>query len=114
MNRRSRHRSKRIAAWCAVCVIVGALGVACLGLGSGRHYIEVRNLGSDTMLEVGFAWAEAYDKVNDHVVVSLSGGGSGTGIAELIAGQIHLANSSRKLKDAERKRADDDEESRPA
>ena len=66
----------------------------------------MRNLGSDTMLEVGFAWAEAYDKVNDHVVISLSGGGSGTGIAELIAGQIHIANSSRRLKDVERKRAE--------
>jgi phosphate transport system substrate-binding protein len=73
---------------------------------SGKQHVEVRNLGSDTMLEVGFAWAEAYDKVNDHVVVSLSGGGSGTGIAELIAGQIHIANSSRRLKDVERKRAE--------
>jgi phosphate transport system substrate-binding protein len=73
---------------------------------SGKHHVEIRNLGSDTMLEVGFAWAETYDKVNDHVVVSLSGGGSGTGIAELIAGQIHIANSSRRLKDVEKKRAE--------
>lgn len=66
-----------------------------------RHYTEVRNLGSDTMLEVAGAWAEAYDKVTDHIVVSVSGGGSGTGIAALIAGKIDLANASRKLKKEE-------------
>lgn len=70
------------------------------------RYTEVRNLGSDTMLEVAGAWAEAYDKVTDHVVVSVSGGGSGTGIASLITGKIDLANSSRKLKKEELLRAE--------
>lgn len=88
----------------ACALIVCLLFAACWP--SGRHHVEIRNLGSDTMLEVGFAWAEAYDKINDHVVVSLSGGGSGTGIAELIAGNVHIANSSRRLKDGERKRAE--------
>jgi len=36
--------------------------------------------------------------VTDRVVVTVSGGGSGTGVAALIAGKIDLANSSRKLK----------------
>ncbi len=58
------------------------------------------------MLEVAGAWAEAYDKVAEHSVITVSGGGSGTGIAALIAGSIDLANSSRKLKDKERKRAE--------
>lgn len=70
------------------------------------RYTEVRNLGSDTMLEVAGAWAEAYDKVTDHIVVSVSGGGSGTGIAALIAGKIDLANSSRALKPEELARAE--------
>lgn len=78
------------------------LSAAC---GGPRRYTEVRNLGSDTMLEVAGAWAEAYDQRTDHIVVSVSGGGSGTGIAALIAGKIDLANSSRRLKDGERKRA---------
>ncbi len=79
----------------------------CLGgcwRGATQH-TEVRNLGSDTMLEVAGAWAEAYDQISDHVVVSVSGGGSGTGIAALIAGKIDLANSSRKLKPEELARA---------
>lgn len=71
-----------------------------------RERVEIRNLGSDTMLEVAGAWAEAYDKIEQHATVTVSGGGSGTGIAALIAGKIDLANSSRKLKDNERKHAE--------
>lgn len=72
---------------------------------SESSYVEVCNKGSDTMLEVAGAWAEAYDKVTDHIVISVSGGGSGTGIANVISGSIDLANSSRKLKPSEDKRA---------
>jgi phosphate transport system substrate-binding protein len=75
------------------------LAVACSR--RGPDFREVRNLGSDTMLEVAGAWAEAYDGVQSDVVVSVSGGGSGTGIAALIAGTVDLANSSRRLKQAE-------------
>lgn len=89
-----------------------ALGVSLLAglsacfLRASRTHVEVRNLGSDTMLEVAGAWAEAFDKIDDHIAVTVSGGGSGTGIAALIAGKIDLANSSRKLKDSEKKRAE--------
>jgi len=72
---------------------------------AGAH-AEVRNLGSDTMLEVAGAWAEAFDKLDEPIAVTVSGGGSGTGIAAMIAGSIDLANSSRKMKDGERKRAE--------
>lgn len=83
------------------------MGLAGLAASCGRakQYDEVRNLGSDTMLEVSGAWAEAFDKVNHQIVVTVSGGGSGTGIARLISGSIDLANSSRQLKDGEFKRA---------
>lgn len=79
--------------------VVSTLAPSC-GFGP-RNYTEVRNLGSDTMLEVAGAWAEAYDKVTDRIVVSVSGGGSGTGIAALIAGKIDLANASRSIKPEE-------------
>ncbi len=86
---------------------VAALVATCVLLPRGeRRYTEVRNLGSDTMLEVAGAWAEAYDAISDRIVVSVSGGGSGTGIAALIAGKIDLANSSRKLKPEELARAE--------
>jgi phosphate transport system substrate-binding protein len=75
-----------------------ALLTAC---GGGAKKIELQNLGSDTMLEVAGAWAEAYHTVQPDVVVSVSGGGSGHGIAQLIGGEVDIANSSRKLKDKE-------------
>jgi phosphate transport system substrate-binding protein len=44
------------------------------------------------------AWAEAYQKVSPDVRVSVSGGGSGTGIAALVNGTTDIANASRKIK----------------
>lgn len=57
--------------------------------------------GSDTMLNIGTAWAEAFMDENPMVEVSIQGGGSGTGIAALINGTVDLANSSRDIKDEE-------------
>jgi phosphate transport system substrate-binding protein len=100
------HRWRRGIALASAASFVAAGTLAVGGCTRGeRRYQEVRNLGSDTMLEVAGAWAEAYDKVTDHIVVSVSGGGSGTGIAAVIVGKIDLANSSRKLKKEELARA---------
>ncbi len=57
--------------------------------------------GSDTMVNLAQAWAEAYAAVEPGVRVEVSGGGSGVGIAALIRGSADLANSSRDLKGAE-------------
>lgn len=57
--------------------------------------------GSDTMVNVAQAWAEAYKKVAPHVNVEVSGGGSGQGIAALIKGTIEICNSSRNMKSEE-------------
>lgn len=57
--------------------------------------------GSDTMVNLAQAWAEAYAPVKPGVRVEVSGGGSGVGIAALIRGSADLANSSRDLKGAE-------------
>lgn len=57
--------------------------------------------GSDTMVNLAQAWAEAYATVEPRVRVEVSGGGSGVGIAALIRGSADLANSSRDLKPSE-------------
>lgn len=57
--------------------------------------------GSDTMVNLAQAWAEAYAKVEPGVRVEVSGGGSGVGVAALIRGSADLANSSRDLKASE-------------
>ncbi len=53
------------------------------------------------MVNLALAWAEQYQKVQPGVSLSVSGGGSGTGIASLINGTTDLANASRKIKDEE-------------
>jgi len=68
---------------------------------------EIQNKGSDTLVNVAQAWAEAYQEVNPDVAVAVSGGGSGTGIAALINGTVDIANASRQMKDKEIKMADE-------
>ena len=54
----------------------------------------IQNKGSDTLLTVAQAWAEAYPAVNPNVSVAISGGGSGTGASAGVAGTSGAAGSS--------------------
>jgi phosphate transport system substrate-binding protein len=64
------------------------------------------NVGSDTMVNLALAWAEAYHELHPEVSVSVTGGGSGTGIAALINGSTDVANASRQMKEEEREEAE--------
>jgi len=66
--------------------------------GGGEQRMLIQNKGSDTLVNVAQAWAEAYQEVNSKVVVAVSGGGSGTGFAALINGTVDIANASRSIK----------------
>lgn len=69
---------------------------------------EVRYLaikGSDTMVHLVSGWAEEFMKLHPGVELSVTGGGSGTGIAGLINGTTDLCASSRKINDKERELA---------
>jgi phosphate transport system substrate-binding protein len=57
--------------------------------------------GSDTMVNLAQAWAEKYMEVNYEDLVSVTGGGSGTGISSLISGTCDIAMSSRNIKEKE-------------
>jgi phosphate transport system substrate-binding protein len=79
---------------------------ACGGGGNGTTpqpattaYIE--NKGSDTIVNLALAWAEAYQGQHPDVRISVTGGGSGTGLAALINGTVDIANASRQIKDEE-------------
>lgn len=61
----------------------------------------LQNKGSDTLVNVAQAWAEAYKEVNPKLAIAVTGGGSGTGISALINGTVDLANSSRQIKEQE-------------
>lgn len=62
---------------------------------------EIKVKGSDTLLQLSQAWAEEFMKVNPNVMISVTGGGSGTGITALIEGTTDIANASRGIKDKE-------------
>jgi phosphate transport system substrate-binding protein len=59
--------------------------------------------GSDTLLLLAQRWAEDFMQKPEYseVLISVSGGGSGTGIAALINGEIDIADSSREIKQSE-------------
>jgi phosphate transport system substrate-binding protein len=61
--------------------------------------------GSDTLVRLGQRWAEEYMKNNKDVVIQVSGGGSGTGIAALLNGTTDICEASRDMKEKEYKTA---------
>lgn len=61
-------------------------------------------MGSDTMVNLGQAWAEGFNEKTG-ANISVQGGGSGTGIAALINGSTQIAESSREMKAEEIEKA---------
>jgi phosphate transport system substrate-binding protein len=87
-------------------VLTASLMVSALLAGAtSQARTLIQNKGSDTLVNVAQAWAEAYPEVNPEVAVAVSGGGSGTGIAAMINGTVDIANASRKMKEKEIKLA---------
>lgn len=64
-----------------------------------KNSIQIK--GSDTMVNLAQAWAEAYMQKNPAEFVAVTGGGSGTGLSSLISGTCDIAMSSRNIKDKE-------------
>ena len=86
-----------------LCLMAATMLTACGGGGEQRTVIQ--NKGSDTLVNVAQAWAEEYRTIDPSVVVAVTGGGSGTGIAALINGTVDIANASRAMKDKEKEQA---------
>ncbi len=82
-----------------------AVALALSACGGGEQRQLIQNKGSDTLVNVAQAWAETYQTIDPSVVVAVSGGGSGTGIAAMINGTVDIANSSREIKDEEMEQA---------
>jgi phosphate transport system substrate-binding protein len=53
------------------------------------------------MVNLALAWAEQYQKLHSEIRLSVTGGGSGTGIAALINHSVDIANASRQIKPEE-------------
>ncbi len=77
--------------------------VSCAGSGTGtssgsQPEQSIQNKGSDTIVNLALAWAERYQTIHPEVRLSVTGGGSGTGIASLINATVDIANASRQIK----------------
>jgi phosphate transport system substrate-binding protein len=86
-----------LAALAAACARPAARGDSPAGSGGAT----IQNTGSDTMVNIALAWAEAYRVERPEVQVAVTGGGSGTGIAALINGTVDIANASRAMNEEE-------------
>jgi phosphate transport system substrate-binding protein len=78
--------------WCV------ALMALC-SCGNRERILKIK--GSDTEVNLSVALAEAYHQQHPETRLSVSGGGSGLGIAALMNGLADIANSSRPVSDEE-------------
>lgn len=91
----------------ALCFLAVAAGVHAVAPRDAAPGATLRIKGSDTMVHLVTAWTEAYMKLHPEASISVTGGGSGTGIAAMIDGTTDLCMSSREVtaKEVERARA---------
>jgi phosphate transport system substrate-binding protein len=63
--------------------------------------LYIQDKGSDTIVNLALAWAEQYQAEHADVSISVTGGGSGTGIAALLNKTTDIANASRQMQAVE-------------
>jgi phosphate transport system substrate-binding protein len=80
-------------------VFTGVMFLTCAFAASKKNSIQIK--GSDTMVNLGQAWAEKYMEKNPGDFAAVTGGGSGTGLSSLISGTCDIAMSSRNIKEKE-------------
>ena len=68
-----------------------------LNLSCSKQANVLKIKGSDTEVNISVLLAEAYFLQHSHTPISISGGGSGLGIASLMNGLADIANSSRPM-----------------
>lgn len=97
----------RVRTWIALLLLLLALCLAGCGeaqpaqVGAAQTQTAILNKGSDTMVNLALAWAEAYQKLHPEVQISVTGGGSGTGISAMSNRTVDIANASRAIKPEE-------------
>ncbi len=82
-----------------VLVLIAMTFATCVFAAKDKNSVQVK--GSDTMVNLGQAWAEKYMEKNTSDFVAVTGGGSGTGLSSLISGTCDIAMSSRNIKEKE-------------
>ena len=80
-------------------VFLGVIVMASMIGAGSKNSIQIK--GSDTMVNLGQAWAEKDMEENPGDFIAVTGGGSGTGLSSLISGSCDIAMSSRNIKEKE-------------
>lgn len=80
-------------------IILWLLGISLAACSSDNETIKIK--GSDTEVNLAVLMAEQFHYETPGLLVSVSGGGSGLGIASLLNGNADIANSSRSIKNSE-------------
>lgn len=83
----------------AALVIFGVLSCSASAAGKVTGNLVIK--GSDTMVNLGQVWAEAFMQKYPSTNIAVTGGGSGTGVAALINGTTDICQSSREMKPTE-------------
>lgn len=81
-------------------VIIAFLG-CCFIMSCFSNQETIKIKGSDTEVNLAVQLAEAFREERNDMFISISGGGSGLGIASLLNGTADIANSSRRIKQSE-------------
>ncbi len=102
-KRRVFDRFRTIATVGALALLLTVAQLATPAIGQQSQHVVVK--GSDTIVNLASAWAEEYMKQRPDVSISVTGGGSGTGIAAMLNGTCDIANCSRRWKQKEKDRA---------
>jgi len=86
---------KRLLGVICLVAILGIMGTSSWAAGS------LKVAGSTTVLPISQLWAEEFMTKHSGVSISVSGGGTGTGISSLLNGTIDIANASREASEKE-------------
>ncbi|MBM3120689.1 MAG: phosphate ABC transporter substrate-binding protein [Chloroflexi bacterium] len=97
----SRCRSLTWALLLAASLLAGCQRTSGAGEEANAAGTTIQDQGSDTLVNLALAWAEAYHQEYPDVTVSVTGGGSGAGLAALVNGTTDIANASRPIKPEE-------------
>ena len=92
---------RKIILFVCVLMALSVLGAQAQDKAS-KNAITVK--GSDTLVKLSAHWAEVFMTKQSNISVSVTGGGSGVGIAALLNGTTDIANASRDVTEAEKKK----------
>lgn len=109
-----KHKRRSVIILCMVALMAMPFLAACDsddGTGQARSDGQgalsgfIKIIGSNTVTPISTVWAEEFMKRESKVSISVSGPGSGVGIAQLINGTADICQASRAMKDEEMEQA---------